>query len=53
MNARAHDMLAVVVPNGLAVTLIHSMDAKFLVDALVGVVTIAYTIWRWRKDAKK
>jgi hypothetical protein len=52
MNTRIHDSLSVIVPNGAALAIIHSIDARLVVDLAVGIVAIGYTLWRWRKDAK-
>jgi hypothetical protein len=55
MNTRIHDTISVIIPNGIATLLIHllrSVDPRLIIEALPAAVSIGYTLWRWRKDAK-
>jgi hypothetical protein len=53
MTDRAKAILAVNLPNGIVLGVLHLVDVKTLAElALIG-LSACYTIWRWRRDISK
>ena len=47
------DISLVVLPNGAVLAFINLVDVKTVVEISLLLVSIAYTIWRWWRDAHK
>lgn len=45
--------LSVALPNFLTLTVVNIAGLNVAIQIFAGVITIAYTLWRWRKDIKK
>jgi len=52
MNERLSDTLKVIVPNTAVVATVNLIDCKTLAEMGLILLSAAYTIWRWRKDAR-
>ena len=50
-DSRAGACLSVVVPNTAVLGLINMMDLKIWLELGLLILTLAYTIWRWRRDS--
>lgn len=50
---RIVDTLLVLVPNGSVIATIHLMDVRMIGEIILVGLSIAYTIWRWRRDSRK
>jgi len=53
IDERLFDTLRVAVPNTVVVAVLHLADLKTLAELGLILLTAAYTVWRWRRDAKK
>lgn len=53
MTERAKAILAVNLPNGIVLGVIHLVDVKTFAELALVALSAAYTIWRWRRDIKK
>ena len=47
------DTAKVVVPNSLFLFMANHVDINRVLSAISILLTIAYTVWRWRRDSKK
>jgi hypothetical protein len=53
MTDRVKAILAVNLPNGVLLGVMHLVDVKTLAELALLALSGAYTIWRWRRDIKK
>jgi len=53
MNERLSDTLKVIVPNGAVVASVNLLELKGFAELGLMALSAAYTIWRWRRDAKR
>jgi hypothetical protein len=47
------DTLQTVVPTGACLAFVNLVGLEVILQILLILTTIAYTIWRWRRDARK
>lgn len=52
-DERMGDILRVILPNGGVLAMVHLVDLATLGQLLLITVSIGYTLWRWRRDARK
>jgi hypothetical protein len=53
MTDRAKAILAVNLPNGVLLGMLHLVDVKTVAELGLVALSAAYTVWRWRRDIKK
>jgi len=53
IDDRVKDSLKVIVPNGSVLALLHILDLRDIAECLLIAISIAHTVWRWRRDARK
>jgi hypothetical protein len=51
LDDRWRDTLRVVLPNSAALAAVNLVSVGSAVQLCVGLVTISYTVWRWRRDS--
>lgn len=52
-EARTRDCAAVVVPNSIVIALMNLLPINQVISAAAGLMALAYTAWRWRRDARR
>jgi hypothetical protein len=50
LGERVIDILGVLVPNGTVLAAVNLLQLNQLLSMLSILTTVAYTIWRWRRD---
>jgi len=53
VGERAADTLKVWLPNGIVLATVNLVTLKSLAELGLILLSIAYTAWRWRRDARK
>lgn len=53
MHGTAAEISKVVVPNTAVLAYINLANTNHVISIAGGLITIAYALWRWRRDAKK
>lgn len=51
-DTRLRDTLRVSLANGGTIIFVHLVELKLLAELGLILLSAAYTIWRWRKEAK-
>ena len=50
-DERMKDCLLVALPNGAVVAMINLVQLNGIVTLLIGLASLAYIAWRWRRDS--
>ncbi len=50
-SARLTDVLSVVLPNATILAAVNLVSVNHLIQLVAGLVTLAYAVWRWRRDS--
>jgi hypothetical protein len=53
LDSRLADITKVVLPNGSVLAFVNLANVKHSLEIAAILITIIYTIWRWRRDAGK
>jgi len=53
MTERLRDVVEVWAPNGLVLAFVNLVSIKTCFEIVLISVSIGYTVWRWRRDARK
>jgi len=53
LTDKISDTAKVLVPNGAVLGVIHLVDVKAAAELVLVGLSIAYTIWRWRRDSRR
>jgi hypothetical protein len=53
LDSRLADITKVVLPNGSVLAFVNLANLKHSLEIAAILITIVYTIWRWRRDAGK
>jgi hypothetical protein len=52
-NERMKDILSVCVPSGTVLAVVNIANLKDALSCVLIGTTIGYTVWKWRRDARK
>lgn len=52
-SGRLLDISRILFPNGAVIGAIHLSDVAAAGQVVLVALSIAYTVWRWRRDARK
>lgn len=50
-DARVGDTLRVWLPNGAVLAVVNAADIKLWLELTLIIVSLIYTLWRWRRDS--
>lgn len=50
-GGRIEDTLKVVVPNGVVLAAVNTLEVKAWLEILLVSLSILYTLWRWRRES--